>query len=62
MLVITDACKDIVKETIYYIVVDYRPNQVKNAILQMKNNQLLKSELSRNRRKVFEEEYKWSIL
>ncbi|MEM2507523.1 MAG: glycosyltransferase, partial [Nitrososphaeria archaeon] len=60
--VITNVCRDIVEETNCGIVVDYSPEQVRNAILQLKNNPSLRSELGKNGRKAFEEKYNWSIM
>lgn len=60
--VITNVCEEIVKEINCGIIVDYCSEQVKNAILLLKNEPLLRSKLGINGRKAFEEKYNWSIM
>ncbi|MEM3365318.1 MAG: glycosyltransferase [Candidatus Methanomethyliaceae archaeon] len=60
--VITNICKDIVRETQCGLTIEYNPIELRNAILLLKNNPILRKELGKNGREAFEKKYNWSIM
>ena len=52
----------VLKENCGLVVDVYNPDEVKDAILRLKNNEILKNELSSNARKAYENKYNWKIM
>ena len=61
--VITNVTSELITETGCGIIVDYNnPNQIKNAIISLRDNDELRKTLGTNGRRAFEQKYNWSIM
>jgi len=61
--IITNVASKIIKENDCGIIVDYQKlNQIKSAIIRLRDNEGLRKKLSENGRKSFEEKYNWDVV
>jgi glycosyltransferase involved in cell wall biosynthesis len=60
--VITNVCRDIVVEAECGLIANYDAQEVKRAILRLKNNPLLRKKLGINGRQTFEKKFNWKIM
>lgn len=60
--VVTNVCRDIVAEADCGLIVNYDTQEVKRAILWLKNNPLPRKKFGINGRQAFEKKYNWRIM
>ncbi|MBS7646791.1 glycosyltransferase [Candidatus Bathyarchaeota archaeon] len=60
--VITNVCRDVVAEAHCGLIVDYDVEEVRNAIIRLKNDPSLRRKLGENGRRAFEQKYNWNLM
>jgi len=60
--VVTNVCRDIVTEANCGLIVEYDAQEVRKAILQLKNSPFLRKKLGMNGRRAYEQKYSWDLM